>query len=71
MDTRYTVGVNEYKRMSTAELRDAFMVDLFEEGRLNLLYCEVEGSVVGAAVPTNASLALEAGKALAAEYFCH
>ena len=49
MDTRYTVGVNEYKRMSTAELRDAFMVDLFEEGRLNLLYCEVEGSVVGAA----------------------
>ncbi|MFL3659318.1 MAG: 5-dehydro-4-deoxy-D-glucuronate isomerase [Opitutales bacterium] len=70
MDIRYTVGVSEYKRMATDELRDAFMVDFFEEGRLNLLYCEVERSIVGAAVPTNASLTLEAGKALAADYFC-
>ena len=32
MDVRYTVGKNEYKRMTTDELREAFLVDLFEAG---------------------------------------
>ncbi len=70
MDVRYTIGKNEYKRMTTAELREAFLVDLFEAGKLNLLYTEVERSIVGAAVPTVAALTLEAGKELAADYFC-
>lgn len=70
MDIRYTIGKNEYKRMTTDELRDAFLVDLFEAGDLNLLYCEVERAIVGAAVPTVAKLSLEAGKELAADYFC-
>ncbi|WP_372845609.1 5-dehydro-4-deoxy-D-glucuronate isomerase [Pontiella sp.] len=70
MDVRYTVGKNEYKRMTTGELRDAFLVDLFEAGTLNLLYCEVERAIVGAAVPTTGPLTLEAGKELAADYFC-
>lgn len=70
MNVRYTVGVNEYKRMNTQELRDAFQVDIFETGKLNLLYCEVERSIIGAAVPTADTLILEAGKALAADYFC-
>ncbi len=71
MKVRYTVGVNEYKRMNTRELRDAFLIEeLFSEGELNLLYCEVERSIVGAAVPTEGSLSLEAGKELAADFFC-
>ncbi len=70
MDVRYTVGQNEYKRMTTQELRDAFLVDLFADGELNLLYCEVERAITAAAVPTVASLKLEAGKELAADYFC-
>jgi len=70
MNVRYTVGENEYKRMTTQELRDAFLVDLFEEGRLNLLYVEVERVIVGAAVPTLGSLPLQAGKELASDYFC-
>jgi 4-deoxy-L-threo-5-hexosulose-uronate ketol-isomerase len=56
--------------MDTQELRDAFMVDLFNEGELNLLYCEVERGIIGAAVPTGSELALEAGKELAADFFC-
>ncbi|MGJ8640816.1 MAG: hypothetical protein ACSHYA_15610 [Opitutaceae bacterium] len=52
MKFRYTVGINEYKRMDTQELRDAFQINLFEEGKLNLLYCEVERGIIGAAVPT-------------------
>ncbi|MGJ8640279.1 MAG: 5-dehydro-4-deoxy-D-glucuronate isomerase [Opitutaceae bacterium] len=71
MNVRYTVGVNEYKRMNTQELRDAFMIEqLFAAGELNLLYCEVERSIVGAAVPLGGDLVLEAGKELAADYFC-
>ena len=70
MDVRYTVGVNEYKRMNTQELRDAFQINIFETGQLNLLYCEVERGIVGAAVPTTETLKLEAGKELAADYFC-
>ncbi len=70
MNTRYTVGKNEYKRMTTDELRDAFLVDLFEAGTINLLYCEVERAIVGAAVPTIGSLKLEAGAELASDYFC-
>jgi len=70
MNVRYTVGKKEYQRMSTAELREAFLVDLFEEGSLNLLYCEVERAIVGAAVPMKAELKLEAGKELAADFFC-
>jgi len=70
MNVRYTVGKNEYKRMTTAELREAFLVDLFECGKLNLLYCEVERAITGAAVPVDAALVLEAGKELAADYFC-
>jgi 4-deoxy-L-threo-5-hexosulose-uronate ketol-isomerase len=56
--------------MTTAELRDTFLVDLFEAGKLNLLYCEVERAITGAAVPTASALVLEAGKELAADYFC-
>lgn len=71
MKVRYTVGVNEYKHMDTQTLRDSFLIEkLFEAGALNLLYCEVERGIVGAAVPTDGSLKLEAGKELAADYFC-
>jgi 4-deoxy-L-threo-5-hexosulose-uronate ketol-isomerase len=57
--------------MTTDELREAFLVDLFEDGKLNLLYCEVERAIVGAAVPTPGKpLVLEAGKELASDYFC-
>jgi 4-deoxy-L-threo-5-hexosulose-uronate ketol-isomerase len=70
MDVRYTVGKNEYKRMTTQEMRDAFLAELFEAGKLNLLYCEVERSIIGAAVPVSGELKLEAGKELAADFFC-
>lgn len=70
MDVRYTIGRNEYKHMSTQELRDTFLVDLFEDGKLNLIYSEVERAIAGAAVPVSGALTLEAGKELAADYFC-
>ena len=42
MDIRYTVGLGEYKRMTTQELRDEFLIELFEGGALSLLFREVE-----------------------------
>ena len=71
MEVRYTTGRNEYKRMTTDELRAAFMhTKLYEKGKVNLLYCEVERGIAGFAVPTTKSLAMPAGKELASDYFC-
>lgn len=71
MEVRYSTGLNEYKRMNTQELREAFMIEsLFAYGDLNLLYCEVERAIVGGVVPIQEPLLLEAGKELAADYFC-
>ena len=53
MDVRYTVGRNEYRRMTTEELRAAFLnTALCEAGKVKLMYCEVERGIAGFAVPT-------------------
>lgn len=71
MKTRYTADNIRYKTMTTQELRDAYLINnLFSQGEVEFLYCEVERAVVGSAVPTSTALKLEAGKELASEYFC-
>ena len=71
MEVRYTIGKNEYKRMTTQELRDAFVnTTLCEKGKVNLMYCEVERGIAGFAVPTTKALSMPAGKEIASEYFC-
>jgi len=71
MKTRYAVDKIRFQRMTTAELRETFLVDqTFKPNQLSLLYWETERTVVGSAVPTKNPLKLEAGKELACEYFC-
>lgn len=71
MKTRYAIDPIRYQRMTTTELRESFLVpDLFQTGQLNLLYCENERAIVGAAVPASDPLPLEAGKEIAADFFC-
>ncbi len=71
MKMRYAVGKNEYPRMTTPELRSHFLAEkLFVPGAIELLYWETDRAVVGAAVPTEGPLALEADAALASEFFC-
>lgn len=71
MDVRYTVGKNEYKRMTTEELRNEFLVtNLFGKDKVTLVYCEVERAIIGSAVPTKKALELKAGQEMAADYFC-
>jgi 4-deoxy-L-threo-5-hexosulose-uronate ketol-isomerase len=58
------------RRSTTAELRDRFLVDdLFESGKLNLRFIDLDRVVLGGAVPTTGPLSLEAPASLAAEYF--
>ena len=71
MNTRYSIDPIRYQRMTTQELRDAFLVDtIFNNGQIDLMYWENERTVVGSAVPTYKPLVLEAGKEIAADYFC-
>src|SRR6476660_905013 len=59
-----------YPRMTTEELRAAFLVDkLFRPGSIDLVYVDLDRTVIGSAVPLEAPLALETDPDLRAEYF--
>jgi 4-deoxy-L-threo-5-hexosulose-uronate ketol-isomerase len=71
METRTTPDDVTYARMTTEELRRAFLFEnLFEPGRVSMVYCDADRAIVGAAVPLARALSLEATKKeMAAEYF--
>src|SRR5437588_241308 len=71
MQIRHAIGKSEYERMTTRELRATFLLpDLFKHGELQLVYWETDRTVVCSAVPDAVTLRLEAGRELAADYFC-
>jgi len=71
MDVRYLPDQESYKRMTTAELRKAFLLEhLFVPGEAHMTYCDTDRAIVGGAVPLDGAIALEASrKEMAAEYF--
>jgi 4-deoxy-L-threo-5-hexosulose-uronate ketol-isomerase len=71
LEVRYTYNPDYYKRMNSEELRKNFLVDsLFKPGELNLIYTDVDRSIIGSAVPVNKALALIGSKKeTASEYF--
>lgn len=57
-------------RMSTMELREAFLVEhLFVPGTVKYVYSRIDRAVIGAAVPVGETIKLESCRELAAEYF--
>ena len=59
-----------YPRMSTAELRETFLLGgLCEPGKINLNYVDLDRTVVGFAAPVDAALTLPTYPELRAEYF--
>ena len=65
-----TADAVRYPRMTTQELREAYLLaDLCEPGKLNLTYVDLERAVVGMAVPLAAPLALPTEPELRAKYF--
>jgi 4-deoxy-L-threo-5-hexosulose-uronate ketol-isomerase len=59
-----------YRTMTTAELRETFLVgDLFQPGEISLTYVDLDRTVIGSAVPTDGPLALPTANPLKAGYF--
>jgi 4-deoxy-L-threo-5-hexosulose-uronate ketol-isomerase len=70
MQTRRLVDPVHYERMTSEELRAAFLVeDLFAAGELRLVQWEAERTVLGGAVPRESALALEAPPEIKADSF--
>jgi len=60
-----------YSRMTTAELRETFLLEgMFREGALDLVYVDLDRTVIGSVVPMAAPIHLETQPELRAEYFC-
>jgi 4-deoxy-L-threo-5-hexosulose-uronate ketol-isomerase len=60
-----------YPRMTTAELRETFLLEgLFREDEIETRYVDADRAVIGGAVPTTAALTLETAPELRAEFFC-
>ena len=66
----YLPGPNEFSRMTTDELRAAYLVaGLFQPGKVVLRHLDLDRAVLGGAVPTTNALALQVPDSLKAEYF--
>ena len=71
MELRYTYNPDYYKRMSSDELRNNFLIDsLFKQGELYLVYTDADRSIIGSAVPLKEELSLIGSKKeTASDYF--
>ncbi len=59
------------RRMTTQELRDRFVIEnLFQQGKVNLVYTNVDRAVVGGIVPLEEPLELKGSREMACAYFC-
>jgi 4-deoxy-L-threo-5-hexosulose-uronate ketol-isomerase len=59
-----------FRTMTTAELRETFLIDdLFQAGRIEMKYVDLDRTVIGSAVPTGKTLKLETDYVLKADYF--
>ena len=71
MEVRYAPDPVRFERMTTAEVRECFLVDtLFAADRIAMLYSSADRAIVGSAVPATAALTLAAAPELRAETFC-
>jgi len=71
MEVRYTADPQALKRMTSEEIRKMFLVDqLFNSGSVDMVYSDVDRSIVGSAIPLNKKLKLKSSKKeMAADYF--
>ena len=70
MDFLFTADRSRYRRMTTSELRESYLVEgMFIPDEVTLCYTDVDRAIVGSAVPTSLSLTLPVHKELASDYF--
>jgi 4-deoxy-L-threo-5-hexosulose-uronate ketol-isomerase len=71
MEIRYSPNPTDYQKLTTPELREAFLIEkLFSPGKLDLVYSDADRAIVGSAVPITSPLKLTADAELRAAYFC-
>lgn len=72
MEVRYSPDKNGFKKMTTNELRESFLIEtLFKKDEIPMVYSDVDRSITGSAVPSGKTLKLTASKKeMAAEHFC-
>ena len=69
-DVRHATSPTEAAGMSTARLRETFLIpEVMVEGEIRLTYTHYDRFIAGGAVPTDAPLALETIDPLKAEFF--
>lgn len=70
MDLRYAAHPQDVKHYTTEELREQFLIEkLFKTGESNFVYSFYDRVVVGAVVPEQEALKLEAQKAFKTDFF--
>ena len=70
MKTYFLADPIRYKRMTTSELRESFLIDsLYQPGKVETAYVDLDRSVVGIAAPHNAPLVLPNDSVFRAQYF--
>lgn len=74
MKTLYSPDPEKYQRMTTDEIREAFLIDnLFKSDRIEFVYSDVDRVIIGSAVPESSPLKLSDSSAadeIRADYFC-
>ncbi len=71
MEVRYSPDNLSYRSLKTDELRKAFLMEnLFQDGKIQMIYFDIDRAIVGGAVPLKKPLQLiSSKKEMAAEYF--
>lgn len=70
MEIRYATHYEDVKHYDTSELRRHFLIEnLFEAGKINMVYSHVDRIIVAGVVPINEVLRLETSKELGTDYF--
>lgn len=70
MEIRHATNPIDVKRFTTSELRERFLIeDLFQEGKLQMVYSHHDRMIIGGAVPIQESLELADAETLKTEYF--
>ncbi len=70
MQIRFQNSPNETKKMTTAELRENFLIDKLMEGdKINLIYSHYDRMIVGGVMPLSKTIELPNHEELRADYF--
>ena len=70
MEIRHALSPSEAKGLDTKALREKFLInDLFQPGKLKLVYSHIDRIIIGGVCPNEEALQLQAGKEIGADFF--